>query len=509
MWQPHRRQRTRLDPDVLSLLLRFGEGSTVADAAGAAGIEVDATVDEAIAMLERAELLVPVLVRLETPAPAAYARIAELVDRDSFVALGSDPIATGFARIADREVAIAAWEPDATSGIAAVLALQAEALDRRCPVIYVLDRFSIGHTTTDFLGRDSIGRVYANQARLSGVVPQIAIVCGALWRPAALLPVGCDAVIFVAEHGTVSIGDVGIVKELTGEDVTEQELGGARMHAEHSGLAHLVARSTADAAALCRRYLSFTTGPVPGRASTALTAAEVDALVPDDADRPFPIDQLVRAIADDGSLLELRAGYARELSTTFARLDGTAIGVIANCSQHKAGLITVEAADKAARFIALCGAYGLPIVFLVDVLGLAIGRAAERAGIERAAGRLFSAIANTPSTKLTLVVRKAHTAGFFAMAGPAFDPEAFLALSTASIAILSERSSVPGIAALERILDPVARESVRGYVRSHRPPPELATPEVVRASEARTSLIAHLRARPPSIEPRPRVIIPS
>jgi methylmalonyl-CoA decarboxylase subunit alpha len=518
VWQPRRREHTPIVPQILALLLQFGDGRTVADAADDAGLELDDAVAEAVDGLVKRELLVAVDAVAAPPQPRRLARerIDQIVDTGSFELLADGPIITGFARIDDRKIAIAAWEPDADGGIESVLVLQERVLAEACPIVYVLDRFSIGRNAGDFLGPRAVGRIYANQARLSGLVPQIAIVEGALWRPAALLPVGCDVVIFVEGSGYVHIADTELVKELTGETVTPDALGGARMHAEHSGLGHLVASSTLEAATLARRYLAFMPTsstsklPVCGAAPPpAMSPGALDALVPVDTDAPFAISELVRALLDDGSPLELRPLWARELSTTLGRLEGMPVGVIANCSQHKAGILTVEAADKAARFITLCDAYGLPVIFLVDVLGFAVGRAAERAGIERAAGRLFGALATATVPKLTLAVRRAHTAGLFAMCGPAFDPDAFLALPTASLSIVNERSAIAGISALERQVDDETKDSLRGFVRSVRPDPS-ALVQIVVASQARRVLAHHLTTRfATPAPPRGRRTIPS
>jgi len=518
VWQPRRREYTPLPPELLALLLQFADGRTVADAAERAALELDDSVREAVAALLARELLQPAVTITIPPRPAgtARARIARLVDRDSFVARAEGPIVTGLARIDDRPIAIAAWEPGAEDGIDDVLRLQEHVLAEPCPLIYVLDLFSIGRRAADFIGARAIGRVYANQARLSGVAPQLAIVEGALWRPSALLPVGCDAVIFVDGAGFVHIADSELVKELTGEQVSPDALGGARVHAELSGLGHLVAPSSVMAAALARRYLAFMPPhaqaplPVTGAAPPpAMSPEALDALVPSDADTPFAIADLIRALGDEGSPLELRPRYARELSTTLARIEGIPVGIVANCSQHKAGILATESSDKAARFITLCDAYGLPLIFLVDVLGFAIGSAAERSGIERAAGRVFQAIVAASVPKLTVAVRRAHTAGLFAMAGPAFDPDAFFALPSASLSVMSERARVPGAAGLERVLGPEARASLRAYLRDSRVPPEAIAEHVVPASQIRRVLAATLRDRLAAPRPRARRWIPS
>jgi acetyl-CoA carboxylase carboxyltransferase component len=514
VWQPRRAELTTMDADLLALLLNFADGRTVAEAAEAAGLEADESVLHAAQRFTEAGLLAPCG---ELPAPSgnvARARIAELVDPGTFVETAGGPIVTGVASVAGRRIALAAWEPPAYGGIEDLLALQERVAAEPCPIVYLFDRFSIGHDPAQFASARAIGRVYANQGRLSGQVPQIGVVCGALWRPAALLPALCDAVVMIEQEAFVHLGDVDAVKRFTGEQVTAEALGGTRMHAEQSGLAHLVARSTAEAAALVRRYLGFMPSSHPGWPPTAPPAPPpasapgmLDHLVPEEGDRPFPMLELVEALVDGGTWLELRADYARELATGVARLDGIAVGVIANRSEHKGGVLTVEAAEKAARFVTLCDTNGLALLFFIDVPGFAIGRAAERAGIERAAGRLFAALATTAVPRLALVVRKAHTAGLYAMCGPPFDPDAFLALPTGSISIFSERAATH---ALEGKLDEEQLVGLRGYRRALRGRPDALVDKVVSASEAREELIPRLHAalERARLRARPRRVIP-
>jgi len=465
VWQPQRREHVPIASELVTLLLAFGDGKTLAEASAASGL-VNGALDDAVAQLVRRELLVPVgaaPVRAP-PRPVARERIEQLIDHGTFEERAAGPIVTGHAQLDGRRVAIAAWEPDADDGVEDLLRLQEIVLQTPCPFVYLLDRFAVGSAPGELLGARSLGRVYANQARMAGRAPQVAVVCGALSRPAALLPVNCDAVIVVDGHGFIQIADTELVKELTGEDATPDSLGGARLHAEHSGLAHLVAASTLDAATLVRRYLALmphhASAPLPRTAAApppALAPAALDALVPTD-DSPFPIHDLVRALLDEGSPLELRAAWTKELSTTLGRLEGTPIGVIANCSQHKSGLLTPDALDKAAEFVALCDAYHLPLLFLVDVLGLAIGRAAERAGIERAAGRLLAALASSTNPKLTLLVRRANPLGLLAMCGPAFDADTTLALPTAALSTM-HAPVVPASQARRALLLPLSTSS--------------------------------------------------
>jgi acetyl-CoA carboxylase carboxyltransferase component len=235
-------------------------------------------------------------------------------------------------------------------------------------------------------------------------------------------------------------------------------MGGARMHTGVSGCAHQLVSSDADGIHFARRYLSYlptnweshppqheapVAPPAPPRA--APERASIAELIPADENKPFDIKLLIEALVDDGSLLEIQPRWAKELVVGYARLDGHAIGIVANQPKHKGGVLFGDSADKAARFIWTCNAFNVPLLFLADVPGFMIGTQVEREGIIRHGAKMISAVSEATVPKISVVVRKAYGAGLYAMAGPAFDPDCCIALPSASIAVMGPQAAINAV----------------------------------------------------------------
>jgi acetyl-CoA carboxylase carboxyltransferase component len=235
-----------------------------------------------------------------------------------------------------------------------------------------------------------------------------------------------------------------------GERVTLEEMGGARMHTGVSGCGHFLVSSDVEAIDLARRYLSYMPGSwreQPPAAPPAEPAAErpVAEIVPDDEATAFDVHELIAALVDADSFLEVQARWAQEVVTGYARLDGRAVGIVASQPRFKGGVLFVDSADKAARFISTCNAFNVPLLFLADVPGFMIGSEVERQGIIRHGAKMISAIAEATVPKLSVIVRKAYGAGLYAMAGPAFDPDCCIALPGASIAVMGPAAAVNAV----------------------------------------------------------------
>jgi acetyl-CoA carboxylase carboxyltransferase component len=225
-------------------------------------------------------------------------------------------------------------------------------------------------------------------------------------------------------------------------------MGGARVHCEQSGVGHFLCKDEDEALEVVRRYLSYlppnwTLKPPPAEAIDA--PGVTSDLIPESERRAFDMRKLVKGLLDGGEYFEIQARWARELTIGFGRLGGEVVGVVANNSLHKGGVLFVDSADKASRFIQLCDAFNVPLLFLADVPGFMVGAAVEKEGIIRHGAKMVSAVSEATVPKICVVVRKAYGAGLYAMAGPGFAPEATLALPTAKIAVMGAEAAVNAV----------------------------------------------------------------
>jgi methylmalonyl-CoA decarboxylase subunit alpha len=258
---------------------------------------------------------------------------------------------------------------------------------------------------------------------------------------------------------------------VTGEKTTLEEMGGAAVHCTQSGVGHFLCKTEDEALAAVRRYLSYLPSNWEGSPPVTEPAepgkGELARLVPDSERMAFDMRRFVRALVDDGSLFEIQALWAREVLVGFARLHGKPIGIVANNSMFKGGVLFVDSADKATRFIQLCDAFNVPLLFLSDVPGFMVGAAVERQGIIRHGAKMISAVSEATVPKICVVVRKAYGAGLYAMAGPGFEPDATIALPTAKIAVMGAEAAVNAVYAnkIAAIADEEARAA---FVASRR-----------------------------------------
>jgi len=249
------------------------------------------------------------------------------------------------------------------------------------------------------------------------------------------------------------LGSPRMAEMVIGEKVTLEEMGGARMHTGVSGCGHQLVASDAEGIELARRYLSYLPGSwsqqppaaPPLAPSAPRDPRAIGELIPADENKPFDMKELIGAVLDAGSLLEIHPRWARELIVGFARLEGRAVGIVANQPKHKGGVLFSDSADKAARFIWTCNAFNVPLLFLADVPGFMIGTQVEREGIIRHGAKMISAVSEATVPKISVIVRKAYGAGLYAMAGPAFDPDCCLALPSASIAVMGPQAAINAV----------------------------------------------------------------
>jgi acetyl-CoA carboxylase carboxyltransferase component len=244
------------------------------------------------------------------------------------------------------------------------------------------------------------------------------------------------------------------------------------MHTSVSGCGHFLVASDADAIDLAQRYLAYMPQcwrEAPPSAPPTEPGAEtpISAIVPADENVAFDIKELIDSLVDGESFLEVHDRWAKEVVVGFARLEGRAIGIVANQPKVKGGVLFVDSADKAARFIWTCNAFNLPLLFLADVPGFMIGTQVERQGIIRHGAKMISAVSEATVPKLSVVVRKAYGAGLYAMAGPAFEPDCCIALPTASIAVMGPEAAINAVFynQIQEIADQAEREE---FVRNKR-----------------------------------------
>jgi len=407
-------------------------------------------------------------------------RVALLLDDGSFAeeallanwdgeGLGADGVVTGLGEVDGRTIALMANDPTVKAGswgpktVEKILRIQERALSLRIPMVYLVD--SAGARITEqvkmFPGRRGAGRIFHNQVKLSGLVPQVCVLFGPSAAGGAYIPAFCDIVIMREGNASMYLGSPRMAEMVIGEKVTLEEMGGAKMHTGVSGCGHQLVKTDEDGIALAKRYLGYMPTnwqEVPPRAP-ALAPGTIDDpasrdddiarliadLIPEDENKPFDIKALIATLVDEDSLLEIHPRWAKELVVGYARLEGHALGIVANQPKHKGGVLFGDSADKAARFIQTCNAFNVPLLFLADVPGFMIGTQVEREGIIRHGAKLISAVSEATVPKISVIVRKAYGAGLYAMAGPAFDPDCCIALPSASIAVMGPQAAINAV----------------------------------------------------------------
>jgi len=400
----------------------------------------------------------------------ARERIALLLDAGSFVEDGAlanaldpelpaDGVVTGMGTVDGRAVCVMANDSTVKAGswgartVEKILRIQEVALRDRLPLFYLVD--SAGARITDqvemFPGRRGAGRIFHNEVHLSGLVPQICLLFGPSAAGGAYIPAFCDVVIMVEGNASMYLGSPRMAEMVIGEKVSLEELGGARMHCSVSGCGDFLCASEEEAIAVARRWFSYlprSHRELPPEAPTLHPRAggrPIDEIVPRDQNKPFDMRELVEELVDEASFCEVKKLWAGELLTGLARIEGRVVGILANQPKVKGGVLFVDSADKAARFIWLCDAFNVPLLYLADVPGFMIGTKVERAGIIRAGAKMISAVSEATVPRICVVVRKAYGAGLYAMDGPGFAPSATLALPQAMIAVMGPEAAVNAV----------------------------------------------------------------
>ena len=386
--------------------------------------------------------------------------------------LPADGVVTGVGTIHGRPVAVMANDPTVKAGswgartVEKIVRIIELARKHGHPIVYLVE--SAGARITDqvdlFPGRRGAGKIFYNQVKASGKVPQICCLFGPSAAGGAYIPAFCDIVFMVDGNASMYLGSPRMAEEVIGEKVTLEEMGGARMHCEVSGCGDLLVHDDKAAIEAARGYLSyfgqsFKEDPPRVEARPPGLRGSLASLVPDDESRAFDMYAFIAGIVDEASLFEVKPDFAKEVITGLARIDGRAVGIVANQPAEKGGVLFVDSSDKAARFIWLCDAFNIPLVFLADVPGFMIGTAVERQGIIRHGAKLITAVSEATVPKFCVVVRKAYGAGLYAMAGPGFEPDATIALPSARIAVMGPEPAVNAVFfnKIQAISDPEER----------------------------------------------------
>lgn len=373
--------------------------------------------------------------------------------------LPADGVVTGVGKIDGRPVCFMANDSTVKAGswgwrtVEKIIRIQETASKLRVPLIYLVD--SAGARITDqiemFPGRRGAGKIFYNQVQLSGYIPQICLLFGPSAAGGAYIPAFCDIVIMNEGRASMYLGSPRMAEMVIGEKVSLEEMGGARMHCTVSGCGDILVKTEEEAIKLCKDYMAMmptncSESPPQKEASEPTPSDKsIEQIIPDKENMPFDMHQVIERLVDAGSFFEIKKLFAGELITGLARIGGKVVGILANQPKVKGGVLFVDSADKGARFMWLCNAFNIPLLFLADVPGFMIGTKVERAGIIRAGAKMISAMAAANVPKISVVVRKAYGAGLYAMCGPAFEPDACLALPSACIAVMGPEAAVNAV----------------------------------------------------------------
>ncbi|MEO5982887.1 MAG: acyl-CoA carboxylase subunit beta [Pedococcus sp.] len=453
-------------------------------------------------------------------------RIALLFDEGSFVedgrfanamatGLPADGVVTGRGMVDGRPAIVIANDPTVKAGswgartVEKIVRATEMALREELPVFWFVD--SAGARITDqvemFPGRRGAGKIFHNQVALSGKVPQICCLFGPSAAGGAYIPSFTDLIIMVEGNASMYLGSPRMAEMVVGEKVSLEDMGGARMHCTVSGVGDLLVSDDTEAIELAKLYFSYV--PSSWRTDLPTYAAEEPSApltrhtVPERESQPFDIHEVIDGLLDDESFFEIKPLFAPELVIGFGRMAGETVGIVANNSMVKGGVLFTDSADKAARFIWLCDAFSIPLIYLADVPGFMIGSEVERGGIIRHGAKMVHAVSSATVPQFCIVVRKAYGAGLYAMGGPGFAPDATIALPTARIAVMGPEAAVNAVYAnkIAAIADPTEREAFVQQMRREyeedvdleRLAADLVLDQVIEADALRAELLLRLR----------------
>lgn len=454
-------------------------------------------------------------------------RLALLFDEGTFVEDGqlanalagnlpADGVVTGRGLVEGRPALVVANDPTVKAGswgartVEKIVRVTELALRDELPVFWFID--SAGARITDqvelFPGRRGAGRIFHNQVALSGKVPQVCCLFGPSAAGGAYIPAFCDIVVMVEGNASMYLGSPRMAQMVVGETVTLEEMGGARMHASVSGCGDNLAADDAEAIETARHFFSYLPATWRERPPSYAPAPPARGLTADTVPAAesvgYDIHDVIDALVDEHSFFEVKPLFAAELVVGFGLLEGQPVGVVANNPLVRGGVLFSDSADKAARFIWLCDAFNVPLVYLADVPGFMIGSQVEREGIIRHGAKMITAVSEATVPTVSVVVRKAYGAGLYAMCGPGFMPDACIALPTAKIAVMGPEAAVNAVYfnKIAEIADPAEREAFVARMRTEyeedidilRLASDLVVDAIVEPADLRAEIVARLAA---------------
>ena len=367
----------------------------------------------------------------------------------------ADGVVTGYGKVDGRLVAVAAYDFTVMAGSMGmtgelkVTRLRELALGKRIPLLWLLD--SAGARIQEAAGSlfAGSGFLFREEVMMSGVIPQVAALMGPCAAGTAYIPGLADFVPMVKGRGSMALAGPHLTKAVTGEDVTQEELGGSKVHTKISGVGDLEVKSDEECIEAIKDYLSFFPANCEEKPPLRESADPVDRMdeelldiLPESPRKPYDMYDVIGRIVDDGHWFDMKPRFARTIITCFARMGGRPVGIVANQPKHLGGILENDSADKAARFINLCDAFSIPLLFLQDVPGFMVGTKVEQAGIIRHGAKMLYAVSRATVPKVTVIVRKAYGAGYYVMCGKAYEPDLIVAWPSAEISVMGPEGAV-------------------------------------------------------------------
>ena len=425
----------------------------------------------------------------------------------------ADGVITGWGDVDGRTCCIAAYDFTVMAGAMGmtgelkVTRLRETALNKRMPFIWLLD--SAGARIQEASGSlfAGSGHLFQEEVVMSGVIPLVAAMMGPCAAGTAYIPGLSDFVPMVSGQGAMALAGPHLTKAVTGEDISMEDLGGAKVHCRKSGVGDLEVPDDEECIDAVKDYLSFFPSNCEEKPPIREVSDPIDRkseklleIVPESPRHPYDMYDVISEIVDDGEYFDIKPKFAKTIITCLARFGGQPCGIVASQPKQLGGILENDSADKAARFVNLCDAFGIPLLFLQDVPGFMVGSKVEHAGIIRHGAKMLYAVSRATVPKITVVVRKAYGAGYYVMNGRAYEPDLIVAWPSAEISVMGAEGAVNiiGRSAIEASDDPDATrekmlEAVREQIDPYIPAGNAMIDDIIDPRETRETIARGLR----------------